>query len=475
MAATFATHYYLEPWSGWDLNQRDWYVPELIMEAQQSSFYSQMVATRVDPSTKGTGKMIWTGLFRPEPNWNSVDNHSYWVEKMHPAGWQQEITMETHSGGMGLHKFDPMVTFWEQSGAGGRQNVLRQITRDFVAGGIVKHLEWLILGAYSRKNPGFIVGHNWTDGLAALTNTDTYDIDISKKIGLDFEYANPQPGYLPSTTVYLSPGQAHAIRTDDTKWIDVYKYTDFGIRRAMNWEIGAYPGAGRFLRHPMATLYNMGPQTAQIPVTAAIVPGEGSPDPSTTNVRQILKVGQASGVTRRYVQCAAPASWNVNAGSAGWANIEVGDVLTIFTVPTAAGVTITDDEWPFNVQHAPNPWDGTLSFRQVVSVDSVNHRIAFDQPIQKEYETDLGGGVYAYISKGLHIHQALHVDAPGAVVGAFAQPPTVMFPPAVDDRLAQFRVTYDFFGKYNMFMPQRYHVVYSAGLMSRYGYQGLGD
>jgi len=475
MAATFENSYYLEPWSGWTLNQRDWYVPTLIMEAQQTSFFGQLVPVRTDPSTKGTGKMIWTGLYPPEPNWNAVSDHSYWVTKMHPAGWRQEITMETHSGGMGLHKHDPLVTFWEQAGAAQRQGVLRQITKQFVAGAIVKHLEWLIMGAYVRKQPGYIVGHSWNDGLSALTNTDTYDIRLSQEIGLDFEYANPQPGYLPSTTVYLTPGQALAIRTDDTNWISVQKYSDWGIRRAMNWEIGAYPGAGRFLRHPMPTLYNMGPLTAQIPVTAAIVPGEGAPDPSSSTVRQIRKVGQESGVSKRYVQCAAPASWNVNAGSSGWSNIKVGDVLTIFTDPTPAGVTTSDAAWPFNIQHAPHPWDGTLTFRQVVSVDADNHRIVLDQPIQKSYETDLGGGVYAYIAKGLHVHAAIHVDAPGAVVGAFAQPPQIMFPPAVDDRLAQYRVTYDFYGKYNMFMPERYHVVYSAGKVSRFGYAGLGD
>lgn len=471
--------YYAEPWSGWDLNLRNWWVPTIIVEFMQRSYLSQMVPVRVDPSTLGTKKMIWTGVYTLEPNWNEIDDVSWWLEKMYPAGWQQEIEMKSYGSGMGLHKYHPLVTFWKM---GGGQNALRQITKSFVADAMVRQIEQQVLNAYVQKSAFYVVGHNRTEGVAALTATDTYDLEYGARANVDFEYMHlVSQGQIPTQAAFLSPGQAHAIRTSSSDWIDLQKYTEFGLRRVLNWELGAYRGIGRFLRHPVNTLYNHGTLVVNAPVTGSISPGDGAPDPNSETIDGVRYVGQKDSGTR-YIQLSAPEStstwnWDVpNDQAAGNMSLfQAGDIITIAAEQNAGTVL------PFNVQYGPHPSDGTITHRQIVSVDETNHRLVLDRPVQKPFTTILEGttdgvdAVYAYVSKGLHVHAAIHVSRPGAVVGAFADPPALMFPAPFDDRMAQYRVTWDGVYEYQMFRPEYYHIVFSAGVVSFRGEMRLGN
>jgi hypothetical protein len=94
--------YYVEPWSAWDLNLREFYVPTLIMEFMERSYLSQMVPLKVDLGAVSTKKMIWTGIYPLEPSWNAIDDVGWWVDRMYPAGYRIEVGMETYGSGMGL-------------------------------------------------------------------------------------------------------------------------------------------------------------------------------------------------------------------------------------------------------------------------------------------------------------------------------------------------------------------------------------
>ena len=67
------TYYGDEPWSAWDINQRDWYVPELQRAYRQRSNYWQMVPVKVDFTAQRTGTIIWTGIYDLEPAIDSID------------------------------------------------------------------------------------------------------------------------------------------------------------------------------------------------------------------------------------------------------------------------------------------------------------------------------------------------------------------------------------------------------------------
>lgn len=474
------TDYYAEPWSYWDLNLRDWYHPQLIMSFMERSYLSQMVPLRVDPSSLGAEKLIWTGIYPLEPNWNQIDNVSWWLEKMAPTGYRVEVTMETYGGGMGLHKFHPLVTFWK---AGGGNNALRQITQEFVADAMVRQIETQILNAYLLKPHFFISGgKSGNTGVANIADADVYDINIGKNLGLDFEYTQVvRPGTLPTQACFMSPGQAHSIRTDvtsNTGFIPLQTYTELGIRNLMNWEIGAWTGIGRFMRHPVNTLYNYGTLVLHCNVKAAVAVGDGAPDPSTTTVDGARRVGQiTAGTPTRYIQLGTieadfDVGWDTNIATT-MAKFLEGDIVTLHTIESPG----TDELW--DVQYAPLPSDGTISYRQIYSVDTTNARLSFFQPVAKPYELEAAGdcdaGEYALVSKGQHIHVGIHVSKPGGIVGAVADPPKLMFPGPFDDRQAQFRVTWDGVYGYKLFQPENYHLVFSSGLVSVRGYARYGS
>jgi hypothetical protein len=217
----------------------------------------------------------------------------------------------------------------------------------------------------------------------------------------------------------------------------------------------------RYVQHPINVLWNCGTIKAQATVSEAISAGDGSPDPASTKVLGAYKVGQTSGPTR-YIQLG---TWLEGANT----DIDVGDVISIH-VERSDGATA-----PYTVINAPLPTDGTKIDRRVISVDTSNNRITVDRPIQQDFSTDLGSTVYAYVTKGLHIHAAVVIAAPGAVVGGFAQPPKLMFPPTIDDRSAMYRVSWDSVHNYGLFRPETAVVVFSAGYVSRAGYKRFGN
>jgi len=78
VTTTFDGYYSLEPWSAWDINQRDWYVPELQRAFRQTVSLSQLVPVKVDFSAMKTKKMIWTGLWGLEPDISAIGARELW-------------------------------------------------------------------------------------------------------------------------------------------------------------------------------------------------------------------------------------------------------------------------------------------------------------------------------------------------------------------------------------------------------------
>ena len=93
-----------EPWSAWDINQRDWYVPELQRAYRQKSNYGQMVPVKVDFTAQRTGKIIWTGLYDLEPAIDSIGLRDIWLKSSYSDGWRMEITMSHYGDKIALHR-----------------------------------------------------------------------------------------------------------------------------------------------------------------------------------------------------------------------------------------------------------------------------------------------------------------------------------------------------------------------------------
>jgi hypothetical protein len=263
---------------------------------------------------------------------------------------------------------------------------------------------------------------------------------------------------------YASPGQIYSAQSNDA-FISKIKYASEGVQRILRYEMGSYKGL-RYLNHPINTLYNAGTITAQAPVSAAITAGDGAPDPTTTTVLGSYEVGQRTGSQTHYLQLG---SFSTGAIS----DLAVGDIVTIHTRKSAGTAA------PYDVAGAPLPTDGTAVNRQIVAIDTGNGRISLDKPIMRDYSTeganDCGAGEYAFVTKGLHIHAAVIAAAPGAVVGGFAQPPMIHFPPAVDDLEALWRMSWDGYYDYSLFRTEAAAVIFSAGYVSKAAHKKLGS
>jgi len=463
MADPITDYYGSEPWSAISNKQRDWYVPALLWAYKQRSTYGAMVPVKVDFSAMSTKTMIFSGMWELEPNWNALQERQIWLDTMHPASWQQRITVDHYGGKIAIHRWDPVISYWESTGR--NPGALVPLARTLLASAVIDQMEIQIRNTFQKLPMTFFSdgqgGFSGT-GFADIAETDVYDPDVALELNLDFDYSevyNPQVTDL-QAVAYTTPGVIYDIKkSGNSSFKSAIEYRS--DRRLLSYEVGDYMGVAH-VKHPINTLYNHGAITAQAPISAAVNAGDGAPDPNTTKVHGILEVGEKSNTNiTHYIQLGS-------FGTGSISDFEVGDIITIHAV-RSAGTTA-----PYTVQYAPMCTDGFLSNRQIVSIDTDNGRICVDQPIQKELTTDLGGGVYGYVTKGLHVHQSTIVAAPGAVVGGFAVPPGFHTPPTIDDVMAMIRFAWDGYYEYSVFRHNVAAVVYSSGHVSKMGYKGTG-
>jgi hypothetical protein len=238
-----------------------------------------------------------------------------------------------------------------------------------------------------------------------------------------------------------TPGVVYDIRktkTDDDDWVPTVKYAD--PKRLLNYEVGQLNGV-RYVSSPRLTLWNTGTIIAQWTITAAVTAGDGAPDPETTAVDGVYKTGQ-KGVTH-YLQLSDLASEAP----------AVGDIITVHVDRTSSNGVVNGVD--FN--------DGKLHVRRVVAVDVANDRISLDLPIMVDMATDLGAGVYGYVTKGRHVHASIFIGGPDAVVGGIGRPITVKAPPPVDDLMQVFRFSWNAYEGLNTYRPEVAEVWLSAG------------
>ena len=80
-----------------------------------------------------------------------------------------------------------------------------------------------------------------------------------------------------------------------------------------------------------------------------------------------------------------------------------------------------------------------------------------------DMDTDLGAGVYGYVTKGRHIHTSSYIGGPDAVIGGVGRPPVVKAPPPVDDFEQIQRFSWNAYEGYNNYRPEVAEIVFSAG------------
>jgi hypothetical protein len=248
-----------------------------------------------------------------------------------------------------------------------------------------------------------------------------------------------------SIVCYTTPGVIYDIQkgTGSDEWLTVHQYAD--QMALLRYEVGAYKNI-RFVQSPKLVLWNAGEVIAQGSVSAAINAGDGAPPPGTTKVDATYMVGQTTAGVKNYIEVGA---W----GTGTLANVAVNDIITIH-------VTRTSDN---GVTDGVDIREGTLHNRRVVAKTTSPDRIVLDQPIMVDMNTNLGGGTYAYVTKGRNIHSSIFVGGSEGIVSGVAMPPRFHAPPPVDDFEMVQRFSWDGYLGHQVFAPEVFEVVFSAG------------
>lgn len=442
----FDTYYSDEPWSIMDKNQREWYDPDLIdIWRQKSVFRPLMTFTKNLEGVRAT-KMHITQLLDPHPDFTTLSARQIWLTSMHVDSREVEITFQHNGAKVAYHKYDDMVTYWRQNGQAGIRRIMRGAlgTAEVDINDLLAR-NALISGALTT---GYVTyaGSGATD-FNTIGAEDLFDPDVASDIWLGMTYRGVPGAMNPSgaggtIVCYTSPGVIYNIQKD-ASWISTRQYLQDRI--LVQYEVGQHKNV-RYVQTPKCVLWNCGAITVRAPVSAAINAGDGAPNPGTTKVDGTYKVGQTSAGIVHYIQLGVPTSGSMS-------QFAVNDMVTIHG-------TVTSD---FGVTNGVDYREGKAVTRRVVAVDVGNRRLVLDQPILVDFATDLGGGTYAYVTKGRHIHASIFVGGPEAIVAGVAQPPRYYTPQPVDDFDAIQRFTFDQYMGYQPYRPEVFEVVFSSG------------
>ena len=421
------------PWPDFETNQRTVYVPDLLEVFRRNSIFYGMVDYSVDLLAYRTNQIVFTQPIDPEPNIAELGLRDLWLPQLYMDSRSITITATRYGDKIAMHKYDDYITYWRENRVAG----MRKIVRRRLGPHIVSSLDRLARNEFLRNiNRTFAGG---ASGFASLEADDTFEIGITRAVQLGADYS-PDPVRNPVFCV-TSPAAKYTIRNDaNGEFISRLTYAN--PPRLINGEVGVYEGVV-FSIHPDLTLWNCGTVLAQTTITTAIQRGDGSPDPNTTKVDDVWQTGQP-GATH-YIQVASVTGFSV------------GDYVTLHTArPSANSEMAVQDgvQWdhPYNRE------------RRIVAIDTTNNRLSFDYPILDDYyQTDLGGGVYGYVTKARPVHAALFIKGPRAVVAGVIQPPQTYEPTPFDDTGAVYRASWDAYMKYQQFYNHRAEVYFFAG------------
>ena len=436
----FDLYYSDTPWEAIDKNQRVWYDPDLV-----SMFRNRAVFASAIPFVKNLGavnatSMVVSQFMDPHPDFTALTTRQIWMPASHVDSRSQSITFSRYGGKVAYHEYDDIINYWKVDQRAG----LRRILQGSLGVHNIEVMDMLarnafITGAY---NSGYKMFAGGGSDFSDLSTADKFSPDIALDIWLGMANrgvasALGANGAQNSIICYTTPGVIYDIQKNASAddWLSASEY--LSINR---YEVGMYKNV-RFVQAPQAMLYNCGTVTVQPTVTSAITAGDGAPDPASVNVDNVYAVGQSSGGITNYIQLSAVTS------------LAVGDVVSIHTTRTSA----------FGITNGVDYREGTLQNRRIISIDAGNVRITLDRPIMTDMNTDLGGGVYAYVTKGRHIHASIFVGGPQGIVAGVARPPRFHAPPPVDDFQQVHRFSWDAYMGFNTYRPESFEVVFSAG------------
>ena len=439
----FDTYYSDEPWSVMDKNQREWYDPELINQWRLRSVFKDILTFQKNLGDVRATSMTMTELLDPHPDFTALASRQIWMPAMHLDSRQVQIAFQHNGSKVAYHKYDDMITYWQKNNQAGLRNIMRgALGQSEVDINDMLARNALIGGAFDT---GFNLMMGGGSDFNDIGTSDVLDPDIAMDIWLGMANRGVNQALGPNgaegfIVCYTTPGVIYDIQ-QDSGWVSRQEYMQ--DRSLMNYEVGSFKNV-RFVQTPKCTLWNAGAVIVRAPISAAHTAGDGCH--ASAKVDGTYLPGQSTDGITNYIQLGVATT-----GSLG--SISVNDIITIHK-------TVTSD---YGITDGVDFQEGTAMNRRVVSIDTNTRRITLDQPILLDYNVDLGGGVYGYITLGRNVHASIFVGGREAIVGGVAQPPRFYAIDPIDDYKAIYRFTWDQYMGYQPFRPELFEVVFSAG------------
>ena len=431
-----------------DKNQRTWYDPDILRLFRQRALFTPVITYARNLGDVRATNMVVTQLLDPHANYNPLAVRQLWMPAMHIDSRYVEISFSHYGGKVALHEYDDLVTYWRENGQAG----LRRILNGALGAHIIDVHDMLsrnalLQGALETTGYTYYAGNATNFG--DIDSLDVFTPGIAAEIQLGMKYrevagaVNPD-GSAGSVICFTSPGVTYDIQ-QDPDWIEIQKYANPSM--LLRYEIGAYKGV-RFVESPRLTLWNCGALTFQAPISAAVNAGDGAPSHASSKVDGVFRVGQTSAGVVNYIQLGA-----ATVGAIADLAAAVNKIVTIHIARTNS----------FGVANGVNPFDGQLHNRRIISVDEINLRLILDKPIMIDMTTDLGGGVYGYVSYGQDVHASIFIGGSDAIVAGVARGIKLHTPPPIDDLEAIYRFSWDDRIGFQPYNPDVFEVVFSAG------------
>lgn len=448
-STTFSTSLYGDnPWEGITTNQRMFYDPMLRDVYRQRAVFGPYVNFRQNLGDVRAKTMTITSLFDIHANSDKIGLRDMMIPASHVESRSQQITFDRYGGKVAYHVYDDIITYWKNGGSSA--SVIRAIINDKLGQHMIDVQDMLARNAFLSVPHKLYAGGG--SSFADLESDNTLSTKDLGEIHLGMKYrgvpyAQSANGNVGTIVCITSPGVIYDLQmqTDPKDWLWPMAYAD--PSRLLNYEVGTYKNV-RFVETPKATLFNAGVQTIQATVSVAINAGDGSPDPETTAVDQTYYVGQP-GATH-YITLTAGTDMT---------KFAVNDIVTIHSQRTNAhGVTNGVD---FR--------DGTVTNRRIVAIDAGNRRLSFDQPIMIDFTVALDTNVYAYVTKGRHVHAAIFVGGSDGIVMGIGRAPRLHTPVMIDDFDSIYRFSWDSYQGYNMYNPNVLETIFVSASFRNVG------
>ena len=442
----FDLYYGDNPWEVIDKNQRTWYDPELMSLYRQRAIFTPTIQFVKNLGSVNATKMVMNQFLEPHPDTTELAVRQIWMPASHVDSRQIEVEFNRYGGKVAYTTYDEIVTYWKQNNQAG----IRRLMRGALGNHMIDVLDLLARNAYVKGafDAGYVLYEGSGSDFSGITQSDTFDITKGLDIWLGMSLrgiasAQGVAGAANNIVCYTTPSVIYDIQkgSNSDEWIAVNQYE--GRVQALQYEVGTYKNI-RFVQSPKLVLWNCGELIAQAPIDAAHTAGDGAPDPASTKVDNTYQVGQtSSGITNQ-----------INLGTFGTgtiANIAVNDVVTIHKTRTSA----------YGVSNGVNFEEGTAENRRVVAKGA--DYIQLDRPIMQDFATDLGAGVYGYVTKARAVHASIYVGGPQGIVSGVALAPRFHAPRPVDDFDMVQRFSWDAYLGHQTYAPEVFEVVFSAG------------